>query len=74
MFVYLMHHITDTLPSVFPFFFAVLPKLSYFPKKTQQSISETRHNQGSYRQDCVKFKDFSRTSRRLCYCFQGLKT
>ena len=30
--------------------------------------------QGSYRQDCVKFKDFSRTSKRLSYCFQGLKT
>ena len=30
--------------------------------------------QGSYRQDCVKFKDFSRTSKRLYYCFQGLKT
>ena len=29
--------------------------------------------QGSYRQDCVKFKDFSRTSQRLSYCFQGLK-
>ena len=23
---------------------------------------------------CVKFKDFSRTSKRLSYCFQGLKT
>ena len=31
-------------------------------------------NQGSYRQVCVKFKDFSRTSKRLSYCFQGLKT
>ena len=30
--------------------------------------------QGSYRQDCVKFKDFSRTSQGLSYCFQGLKT
>ena len=30
--------------------------------------------QGSYRQDCVKFKDFSRTSKRLSSCFQGLKT
>ena len=30
--------------------------------------------QGSYRQVCVKFKDFSRTSKRLSYCFQGLKT
>ena len=29
--------------------------------------------QGSYRQDCVKFKNFSRTSKRLSYCFQGLK-
>ena len=29
--------------------------------------------QGSYRQVCVKFKDFSRTSERLSYCFQGLK-
>ena len=31
-------------------------------------------HQGSYRQVCVKFKDFSRTSNRLSYCFQGLKT
>ena len=30
--------------------------------------------QDSYRQDCVKFKDFSRTSKRLSYCFQGLIT
>ena len=29
--------------------------------------------QGSYRQGGVKFKDFSRTSKRLSYCFQGLK-
>ena len=30
---------------------------------------------GTYiRQVCVKFKDFSRTSKRLSYCFQGLKT
>ena len=29
---------------------------------------------GSYRQVCVKFKDFSRTSKRLSYCFEGLKT
>ena len=29
---------------------------------------------GSYRQVSVKFKDFSRTSKRLPYCFQGLKT
>ena len=30
--------------------------------------------QGSYRQVCVKFKDFSRTGKRRSYCFQGLKT
>ena len=30
--------------------------------------------QGSYRQVLVKFKDFSRTSKILSYCFQGLKT
>ena len=30
--------------------------------------------QGSYRQVSVKFKDFSRTSKRLSYHFQGLKT
>ena len=24
--------------------------------------------------DCVKFKDISRTSKSLSYCFQGLKT
>ena len=29
-------------------------------------------NQGSIRQVCVKFKDFSRTSKRLSYYFQGL--
>ena len=30
--------------------------------------------QGSYRQVCVKLKDFSRTSKILSYCFQGLET
>ena len=30
--------------------------------------------QGSYKQDCENFKDFSMTSKRLSYCFQGLKT
>ena len=30
--------------------------------------------QGPYKQVCVKFKDFSSTSKRLSYCFQGLKT
>ena len=30
--------------------------------------------QGSYRQVCAKFKDFSRTSKQLSYCFEGLKT
>ena len=34
----------------------------------------TTLTQGSYRQVCVKFKDFSRTSKRLSYCFHGLKT
>ena len=29
--------------------------------------------QGSYRQACVRFKDFSRTSKILSYCFQRLK-
>ena len=29
--------------------------------------------QGSYRQDLVKLKDFSRTSKILSYSFQGLK-
>ena len=33
-----------------------------------------RVDQGSYRQDCVKFKDFSRTSQKLFHYFQGLKT
>ena len=32
------------------------------------------HSQGSYWQVCVKFKGFSRSSKRLSYCFQGLKT
>ena len=30
-------------------------------------------DQGSYRQTHVKFKDFSKTSKRLSYCFQGLE-
>ena len=38
--------------------------------QTDETINE---RQGSYRQDCVKFKDFSRTSKRLSYCFQGMK-
>ena len=29
---------------------------------------------GSYRQVPLKFKDFSRTFKKLSYCFQGLKT
>ena len=29
---------------------------------------------GLYRQDCVKFKDISRTSKIFSYCFQGLNT
>ena len=36
--------------------------------------SHEQVKQGSYRQVCLKFKDFSRTSKRLSYCFQGLKT
>ena len=31
-------------------------------------------DQGSYRQVCVKFNDFPKSSKRLSYCFQGLKT
>ena len=38
------------------------------------SLSHNNDVQGSYRQVCVKFKDFSRTSKRLSYGFQGLKT
>ena len=34
---------------------------------------EEEHQQGSYRQVCVIFKDFSMTSKRLSYCLQGLK-
>ena len=30
--------------------------------------------QGSYRQVCLKLKDFSRTPKQLSYCIQGLKT
>ena len=30
------------------------------------------HIQGSYREDCVKFKDFSRTSKDFPTVFQGL--
>ena len=37
-------------------------------------VEVTMHVQGSYRQACVKFKDFSRTSKRLSYRFQGLLT
>ena len=37
-------------------------------------IKQVEGKQGSYKQDCVKFKAFSRTSKRLSYCFQGLKT
>ena len=55
-----------------------------FSKKDKSGFSRTRINsfiddldqailQGSYWQDCVKFKDFSRTSKILSYCFQGLK-
>ena len=29
--------------------------------------------QGSYRQVCLKFKDFLRTYKRLSYSFQGLQ-
>ena len=35
---------------------------------------DTEIYQGSYRQVHVKFKDFSRTSKILSYCFQGLKS
>ena len=38
------------------------------------TLGSVKTLQGSYRQDCVKFKDFSRASKRLSYCFQGLKT
>ena len=37
-------------------------------------IAWTVQSKGSYRQVCVKFKDFSRTSKILSYCFQELKT
>ena len=30
--------------------------------------------QDSYEQASVKFKEFSRSSKRLSYCFQGLKS
>ena len=39
-----------------------------------QNLFSDHMNQGSYRQVCVKFKDFSRTSKIFSYCFQGLKT
>ena len=35
---------------------------------------DVKRDQGSYRQARVKSKDFSRTSKRHSYCFQGLKT
>ena len=34
----------------------------------------TQLSQGSYSQVCVKFKGFSRTSKRLSYCFWGQKS
>ena len=41
--------------------------------KCSQGV-KSKVKQGSYRQVYVKFKDYSRTSKRLSYCFQGLKT
>ena len=43
------------------------------PSIPSLTLYQQSHCQGSYRQDCVKLKDFSRTSKRLSYCFQGLK-
>ena len=37
------------------------------PSIPSLTLYQLSHCQGSYRQDCVKFKDFSRTSRRLSY-------
>ena len=45
-----------------------------FQQNVQKWHTRTNMTQSSYRQVCVKFKDFSRTSKRLSYCFQRLKT
>ena len=37
------------------------------------SLFATCNLQGSFRQVCVKFKDFSTTSKRHSSCFQGLQ-
>ena len=34
---------------------------------SQSSISENHREQGSYKQECVKFKDFSGTTQRLFF-------
>ena len=47
---------------------------SGFKRGLKILIDITKLGHGSYRQVCVKFKDFSRTSKILSYCFQGLKT
>ena len=48
---------------------------SYIDSLTTFRVNHLQvHNlQGSYRQVGVQFKDFSRTSKRLSYCFQRLK-
>ena len=38
--------------------------------RTNYFVSLCLAVQGSYMQVCVKFKDFSRTSKRLSYCFK----
>ena len=49
---------------------------NHFPRHSSQKSSalSSAYVPGSYRQVCVKFKDFSRTSQILSYCFQGLNT
>ena len=49
----------------------VISRKHFFDKNIAR-IRVKVYKQGSYRQVCVKFKDFSKTSKILSYCFQGL--
>ena len=51
-----------------------MQKIFVYPVWTEFFTFFRIRHQGSYRQVSVKLKDFSRTSKRFFYCFQGLKT
>ena len=55
-------------------FYKIIKKYSASSTNTIHFSQKDNGWHGSYRQVCVKFKDFSRTSKRLSYCFQRLKT